>query len=275
MVSYTTVADVRRTSGISNTEISDADVTSIINEVEPQIERYYNTKFIPTERIDILDGNGTQRIILDKNPVLSVRQIRTDGTTEDPSYLHTYRESGKIELDNNQSLSVNSFKRKKQAVVVKYLYGFVEESSTNTNTTADADLGTDVSLSVSSITDFSDEDWVEIYGMDGNKEVAQINTSPAGSTIQVDQLVMDHESGSKVVKVEASQVLKKIVNVCCSIAMVTRIIGQSYDDIVGYNLGEMHVQKGEPYTQWRETANQLIKERDDLLKRIPIRLYIA
>ena len=53
--------------------------------------------------------------------------------------------------------------------------------------------------------------------------------------------------------------------------MVARIVGQSYTDIVGYNIGEMRVQKGEPYTQWRETAVQLIKERNDLLGRIKAR----
>jgi len=192
MVSYTTIAAVRRTSGIAATEISDNDVTAIINECEPQIERYYNTKFIPTERIDILDGNGTQRIFLDKNPLLSVRALKIDGTTEDPAHLHVYRERGKIVLDDDQALTTSTFLYDSQVVVVKYIYGFVEQTSTSTSTTADALLGTDVSLTVSSITDFADEDWVEIFGMDGNREVAQVNASPTGSTIQVDQLVMDH-----------------------------------------------------------------------------------
>ena len=53
--------------------------------------------------------------------------------------------------------------------------------------------------------------------------------------------------------------------------MVARIVGQSYTDTVGYDLGELHVQKGEPYTQWRETAIQLIKERDEMYKMISIR----
>ena len=55
------------------------------------------------------------------------------------------------------------------------------------------------------------------------------------------------------------------MNITCAIAMVARIVGESYTDIVGYTLGEMSVQKGEPYTQWRETATQLIKERDKIL----------
>ena len=39
-------------------------------------------------------------------------------------------------------------------------------------------------MSVLDITDFADGDWVEIYGMDGYREAAQINTDPTGTTIQ-------------------------------------------------------------------------------------------
>lgn len=270
---YVTVASVRRTSGIGATEINDTDVGNIIAECEPQVERFFNTVFSPKERIDILDGNGTARIILDKNPVLAVRELKIDGDTEDPANLHVSKGSGKIVLSSDASTS--TFKEKEQAIIVKYVYGFVEESSTETTTSAASTAGTDVSLTVASITGFADEDWVEIYSMDGNKEVAQINASPSGSTIQVDQLVLSHESGSKLVKLQTSQIIKKLMNIACAIAMVARIVGESYTDIVGYTMAEFSVQKGEPYTQWRETASQLIKERDRLMSMIKPRPYIA
>ena len=57
---YITIASVRRTVGITDTSvINDDDVSAIISECEPQVERFFNTKFTPTERIEILDGNGT------------------------------------------------------------------------------------------------------------------------------------------------------------------------------------------------------------------------
>lgn len=274
-MTFVTIASVRRTSGIGVSEISDADVTSIIAECEPQVERFFNTKFVPTQRIDVLDGNGTQRIILDKNPLLSVRELKIDGTTEDPAHLLIYKESGKIVLDDDQSLTTNTFVNDNRSVVVKYIYGFVEESSTSTTTSAATTAGTSVSVSVASITGFADEDWVEVYGMDGYREVAQISGTPSGTTIVLDQLVLTHESGSTLVKVEASPIFKKLMNYACAIAMVARLVGQSYTDTVGYGLGELNIQKGEPYTQWRETANQLIKERDRIMSAIPIRPYIA
>ncbi len=272
---YVTVASVRRTVGIGSTQITDVDVGLIIAECEPQVERHFNTKFTPTERIDILDGNGTTRLFVKQNPLLSVRALKIDGDTEDPAYLHVYKSSGKIVLDSTQALTNSIFKMGNQKVVVKYIYGFVQESSTSSTTSADEVAGTSVSIALVSITDFADEDWVEIYGMDGNREVAQINVTPGAGAIVVDQLVLAHESGSTVVKLEVSEIITKIMNICSALAMVARIVGESYTDIVGYNIGEFRVQKGEPYTQWRETATQLIKERDRLVAMIKPRPYIA
>ena len=262
---YVNVESVRRTVGIGSSEINDGDVEDIINEVEYQIERFFNASFTPKERIDILDGNGTLRIILDKNPLLAVRELKIDGDTEDPSHLKIYRESGKIELDIKQSLINSTFKLGSKSVVVKYVHGWLEESSTSSTTSAAEVAGTDVSIALGSITGFADEDWVEIYGMDGNKEVAQINATPGTGSIVVDQLVLAHELGSKVVKLQINEIFKKLMNYACAISMVARIVGESYTDTVGYGLGELSVQKGEPYTQWRETATQLIRERDRLM----------
>jgi len=261
---YTTLAAVRRTSGIGSSEISDADVKAIIDEVEPQVERFFNTSFTPKERIDILDGNGTVRIFVDKNPLLAVRELKIDGDTEDPANLHIYKESGKIELDTTQDLTNSIFKLGSKKVRVKYIYGFVKESSTDTTLSAASTVGTSVTLSVASESGFSTDDWIEIYSMDGNKEVAQITGTDTGE-ITVDQLVLSHESGSKVVKLQVSEIFKKLMNIACAISMVARIVGESYADTVGYGLGELNIQKGEPYTQWRETANQLIHERDRLI----------
>ncbi|KKL54085.1 hypothetical protein LCGC14_2268970, partial [marine sediment metagenome] len=93
--------------------------------------------------------------------------------------------------------------------------------------------------------------------------------------IVVDQLIQTHVAGSKVVKLQISENFKKLMNLIASLALVARIVGESYKDIVGYTLSEMSVQKGEPYTQWRETAIQFIRERDDLMSRIKIRPFVA
>lgn len=272
MGTYITVATVRRTVGIGSSEISDVDVEATIAEIESLIPRYFNTQFTPTEKIEVRDGNGTNRLILMKNPLLAVRELKIDGATEDPANLHIYKPSGKIVLST--SASTASFIKKQRAIVIKYIYGMVEESSTSTTTDADSVAGTSVALSVVSESGFTADDWVEIYGMDGYKEVAQVSSTAAG-TITVDQLVQTHESGSTVVLLQISANFTRLMNLVASISMVARIVGESYTDTVGYSLGALSVQKGEPYTQWRETAVQFIRERDELMRKIKPRPYVA
>jgi len=268
---YISVESVRRTCGIGSNEINDVDVGATIAEIEAQVPRYFNTHFAPTEKIEILDGDGTNRLLLNQNPLLNVRELKIDGTTEDPANLVIYKESGYIFLGAGADTS--TFISKKNSVVIKYLYGTVENSSTSTTSSAAEVAGTAVSVAVASITDFAENDWVEILGMDGHRETAKVSSTDTGILI-LDQLVQTHESGSTITKLQININFTKIMNLVASIALVARIIGQSYDENTGYSLGELSIQKGEPYTQWRETANQFIKERDDLMSRIMIRPYI-
>lgn len=271
---FATVSEVRRICGIADTEIGDTDVGYMIVDAEAQIPRFFNTFFKPTEKIEIQDGDGTNRFHLEKNPVLSVRSLKIDGTAEDVANLEIQKESGYIFLGAGSDIS--TFANKRNSVVVKYLHGSVIHSQTaSTTSSADEVAGTAVSVAVVSSSSFAEDDWVEIVGMDGNRETAQISSVTDGTNIVLDQLVLTHESGSSIVKLEIDHNFVKLMNLVCGIACVARIIGQSYTDIVGYNLEELRVQKGEPYTQWRETANQLIKERDLLMSRISIRPYVA
>lgn len=268
MGTYISEDSVRRTVGIDTSEIDADDVNDTISEVEKQVPNKFNTVFLPTSRIDTLDGDGTNRLLLDMNPVLAVRKMRIDGTAYDTDTLEIYKESGYIFL--GQTANTSSFPAKKNIVSIKYLFGTVEYSSVSTETDAASVAGTGIVLSVDSSTDFTVGDWIEIHGMDGNKEVAQITAKDTGE-ITVDQLIFTHEDESEVFKLQVDSDFTKYMNLVAGIALVARIIGQSYKDTVGYDLGELHVQKGEPYTQWREAANQLIRERDFLSKTLTIR----
>jgi len=267
---YATISEVRRICGIGESEIDDTDVGGMITDAEAKIPRFFNTFFKPTERIEIQDGDGTNRLHLEKNPVLSVRELKIDGTTEDVANLEIQKESGYIFL--GASASTPTFSDKKNSIAVKYLHGSVIHSQTvSTTSSADEVAGTSVSVAVASSTDFAENDWVEIIGMDAHRETAQISSVTDSTNIVLDQLVLTHESGSNIVKLEVEHSFIELMNTVCAIALVARIIGQSYDDSTGYSLGELSVQKGEPYTQWRETANQLIKIRDAIMERISIR----
>ncbi len=201
---------------------------------------------------------------------MSVRELKIDGTTEDVANLEIHEEGGYMYLGSGATTP--TFADKRNSVVVKYIHGSVIRSQTVSTTSSAAEVaGTAVSVAVADSSDFAENDWVDIFGMDGHREAAQISSITDSTTIVLDQLVLTHELGSSVVKLEIEHTFTELMNTVCAIACVARIIGQSYTDIVGYTLAELHVQKGEPYTQWRETANQLIRQRDAIMARISIR----
>ena len=259
-MTYITADDVRRASGAPTSLISDTLIDGAITIVEKEMERWMNTAFKPTVRIEHRDGNSLPRLFTLKNPLLSVRALTLNTSTSiTPSYLNWEKSSGKVELSNDAE--AGNFTSGQNNTFIKYLYGLMEESSTNTLTTAASTAGTTVSLTVSDESDFADKDWVEIYGMDGNQEVAQISGDPTTNTIVVDQLVQAHESGSSIVKLQIPYYIKRFMEIEAAIYVAIYAIGGTYTFNTSYSLGELTVNKGEPYPQWREVIQRMINER--------------
>ena len=136
-----------------------------------------------------------------------------------------------------------------------------ERSDTNTITDADSTAGSSVALSVASETAFADDDWVEVYGIDGNKEVGQVTGTDTGE-ITIDELAFDHASGSKVVKLQIPEFIKRYMEIEAGIACALNAIGATYTFNASYGLSEFNVVKGVPYTHWRESFEKMVKERD-------------
>ena len=269
MPTYITTADVRRSSGAPTALISDADISSFIDNVEKEMEKWVNTKFTPTTRIDILDGNGTYRIFTRKNPLLSIRALTTNDNAETPANIRWYKQSGKVQLKGDADAGI--FLAKEQDTKIQYLYGLLEETSTETTTSAVSTVGTSISLTVSSISGFADNDWCEIIGVDGNQEVFQISGDPAGSAIVADQLVKTHVSGSRLVKIDVPEYIKRYMEIEATIAVAINAIGSTYTFNTSYTIGELTVNKGEPYPQWREVIIRALNERKMRKDRIKIR----
>jgi len=267
------IAGVRRTSGITSEEISDNDVQQIILEAESEVERLLNTKIIPQTVIEKHDGDmlGTdcETLFLDHAPILQLKECKIDGTSVSAQYIHVYPNSGKLILDDDAQETTWDDDDPKTNVI-KYVYGELEPTTTQTETSAAVTSPTeDYSLQVDSTTGFADNDWIRIEGMDGYTETTQIDSISNGS-MQVD-IVLPHETDSIVTVMTTPRLLYRLVEVIASLMMVAREVGQSYDDIVGYSLEGLQVQLGEPYTQWRETAVQLRKEYDDIIKHYRIK----
>ena len=226
-MTYITADDVRRASGAPTSLITDTLIEGAITIVEAEMERWMNTAFKPTVRIEHRDGNALPRLFTLKNPLLSVRALTLNTSTSiTPSYLNWEKSSGKVELSNDAE--AGNFTSGQNNTFIKYLYGLMEESSTNTLTTAVSTAGTTVSLTVSDESDFADKEWVEIYGMDGNQEVAQISGDPTTNTIVVDQLVQAHESGSSIVKLQIPYYIKRFMEIEAAIYVAIYAIGGTY-----------------------------------------------
>ena len=97
--------------------------------------------------------------------------------------------------------------------------------------------------------------------MDGNCEVAKITNDPVGNTFAVDTIVKPHESGSVVVKLVIPEYIKTYMMIEAAICVAINAIGSTYVFNASYNLGELQVTKGVPYTHWRESVDKLTKER--------------
>lgn len=265
-VRYITVAQVRTVVGISSAEISDADVTAVIEDVEYQVERYYNTVFVPTIEYEVQDGSDKATMFADKGPLLAVRSVKNDGTALTVSDLN-FRRSGRIRLSSDSTIS--NFTNKEQKIILKYIYGRVTSTGVGNLLTAAISKGTSVTAGVDDGSAYSVGNWVEIYGDDGYKEVSKI-TAISSNNLTLDEISYSHSDNSLVNVVSIPVLFERLLKILVSLALVARFVGQSYDDIVGYSMGQFSVQKGEPYTQWRETAVQLIKEKDEIMKRLKI-----
>jgi len=268
-MTYITADDVRRASGAPTSLITDTLINQAITIIEAEMKRWMNTSFVPTTRIEHRDGNSLPRMFLMKNPLLSVRALTlNDSTTITPAYIDWSKESGKIILSN--SAEGGSFIQGTNNTFIKYVFGLLEDSTTNTSLSTATVAGTTVSMTVASITGFADEDWIEILGMDGKKEAAQISGTPAGGVIIVDQLVQTHAADSTITKLQIPYYIKRYMEVEAAIYVAIYAIGGTYTFNTSYSLGELTVNKGEPYPQWREVIQRMINERK--MRRATIRI---
>jgi len=269
---YIEASDVRNASGITTDLISDVALADLIGYVEKMTENWLNAKFTMTETIDILDGNALNYIYTNKNPVWKVVKLVSDDTTADLEYVKVYKESGKLLLDTGGTISY--FNRKPQKVIIKYLHAWLDYDGTNeTSTTSASATGTSVALAVSSESGFTADDYIEIYGTDGNRETAKV-TATDTNEITVDQLNFTHESGSVIKKLAIPDKIKRYMIVEAAIAAAVNVIGGTYNFNTSYGLGELNVTKGVPYPHFTSQYDKLLKERELLRASLKPRPFI-
>ncbi len=240
-------------------------MTELIEDVEYHVEKFLNCNFTPSVEIDVQDGSAKSIIFTKRSPLLTVRSLNSNETDIDVTTID-FKRGGMIRLLTSTTPPVFIFKRK--SVIIKYVHGHVEwDKLIETETTGASIAGTSIVLAVTSETGFSTGEWIEIFGTDGNREAAKI-TATASGTITVDQLIDTHVSGSLVRRLAINNTFLKLIKIYVGIAANVRAEGQSFADITGYTIEGFQVQKGEPFTQFREAIIQLTKQKDELLDKV-------
>lgn len=265
MGDYVSIADVRRVSGITSTLVDDTDVTATITDIEERVNEYIGTTSVPRRTTEIRDGDGTDNIIVNHLPLLRVVALKIDGVSVTPSNLFVNLDTGFIQLKTDAEVTL--FKRNlPQRVALDYFYGLMKNTVTQTTSDGAVTAGNGITLTLTSETGFTNGDWIRITGTDGNQEITKIDAlSTKDATVDISY---DHVDDSLVTKMDIPQIVKELTGVLAGIKLVARVVGATFDELTGYEIDELRVQKGEPFTQWRETSSQLIKVRDQLLTRL-------
>ena len=270
-MTYISVTDVRTASGAPSSLISDTQITHAITIVENLTSKWLNASFEPTRRIDILDGNSMPFFFTMKNPLLSVRSLKSNDTSLTVSNLHIYKNSGKVSLSGDSDL--NEFINKQKTIICEYYHGWVEQTTTTTDTDAASVTGSSIALSVTSETDFAEDDWVEIIGTDGYQEHAKITGTDTGE-ITVDKLMFTHVSGSIVTKIEIPYYIKRFMELEAGIYIALYAMGNTYTFKTSFSIGDFATNKGVPYPHFTTQFEKMVRERDGLIPKLRPRMAI-
>jgi hypothetical protein len=259
-----TIQQVRETSGIDVDLITDEKFASLIEDAEYVTEKDLNCKGLPVNKIELVEGDETNRIMLNNNPVTRLRKIMIGTDEVDLDDVRLDKQGGNVWLSGNV-VKTKKNAHEKNLVRVNYEYGLLEETTVQTYSTADIVAGSGVIVPVLSSVGFNVGDYVEISGFDSKVETFKITNVPNALSVKADLLGQGHESNSLLTIVETPRVFKRLIKVNAALMGCSVVIGTTYTIMVNYGLGDLNVNKGVPYTHWARVSEKLLSERNDLL----------
>ena len=273
---FLTLNDIRLASGLTTTQIVDNDLSSIGEQAEYDTERELNTVFTPRTVIDAIEGDGSNRLVNLRNPLLRVRSLNIDSVSVSPSSLRLDPLSGIVWLTSASEFTYfRSKDTERNLVRVMYDYGYFEPDVVQTTSTTADVAGTGVTIDVSSSTGFSVNDYVQIVGMDSMIETAKITGVPTGASIVVDLLTQSHASGSLVIRQRTPKTAIRIMAVNAALKAIGNIIGSKLDAVQSYTIGEESVNTVDVLASMNATLASLNAEKTLLLSAFRIRPGVA
>jgi hypothetical protein len=267
--------EVRNYQGLNDQDIGEAPIQDFILQAEEEAEDITHQKWVPTQEIERKEGHpGKRLLMLDNRPVTQVLQVRrkedeSNFTDLDPNNLEIQNNNGRIVLTENAEENTWNTQGL-QRNIIKYSYADMNEDQTALTDTVSSNSSGDTVVEVEDSSLFSDDDYVKIHGIDGNEEIVQVSSTTTGSpdTITVEELQIDHTSGSSVVLMTPPETALNLIKVLASIRVAAYKIGGTQDFQSSYNLGDLEVTKGEPYPPFKQLLPEFKNERDFLVNKL-------
>lgn len=266
-MAYATSDSVYDKVGVTSTEITSAEMTRILSEADAEVDRLINTTCTPQTRFEIQDGNGENSTVVEKKPLLSLKALEINDTTISLTKLRFYP-SGFIKLLTTAEKAYFYTSTDLRNVRLKYLWGWMEESTTtDAVTTTAVTAGATATVTVVTGASFTVGDYIKIIGFDGWEEVTRVDA--INSNDLTCNCIYAHEVGSQVVKLQVPVVIQKLASVIATIMGALHMVGSTYTFATSYSVPDHSVTKGVPYPHFQKVLDEAIKERDFLLQQIP------
>ncbi len=269
---YTTSEFVYDKIGVTSEIIPQPQMNRLLELADAEVDRIISSTCVPKTRIETRDGNNSTIMYIRNSPLMKVIRIRIDGVDLDMADV-VFREFGEIRLLNTADkiffFRNTAFPRAFNNVRIQYLYGWLEETSTQSDSVGDATAGTASTITVGAGDGalFEAGKFVRIVGFDGNEERGKV-ISVSTDTLTID-LVYDHEDGSTVTLLEVPPMVKQLAGIIATIMGALFQIGSTYTFATSYQTPDYSVVKGVPYPHFQKVLDAAVAERDFIMTQLP------
>ncbi len=265
-MTYTTADYVYDKVGITSTEVDATKMARILEEADREVDRIIKTTCVPKQKIDIFEGNDKNLHFVDKIPLLTISKMEIDSTSIDIDDIY-FEPTGIIKLKNTAGKIYFYESTTIPNCMLKYTYGWLEDTTTTTETSAAVSAGSSIEIGVDSVTGFTEDDWVRIEGFDGYRETAQITAVGASSITCT--IVYDHEIDSQVTLLQVPGIVSTLAAVIAAMMTALYMVGNTYTFATSYAVPDHQVTKGVPYPHFNRNMEAWTKERKFIMDKLP------
>ena len=266
MVNYCNNDDILDKVGVTTEEISVDMLNTLAQEATAEVDRILKTTCNPKEEFLIIKGNNKNSILLNKLPLMSVKQIRIDDQDIDLDNVE-YSQFGDITLLKRSKIQYFYNHNDEKNVKIRYVYGWLEEDNKK-KTINSVQKGDNVEIELDSVLLLNQNDWVRIRGIDGNEEWTQVKAINKDTNTITCDLLQDHPENSIVYQGIIPIIIKKLTSVIGAMMGATRMMGATYTFATNYSIPDYSVTKGVPYPHFVKVMDDLTKQRDQILSKL-------